>query len=303
VTVPLNHLCVDLYSGDAVTSFADAYAAGVRLIIHKASEGSTYRDPTHAERRIAARAAGLMWASYHFLRASPVDAQVANFLSVAKPDDDTRLVMDWETTDASVAIAREFLLKLDAKTGRKTVVYSYASFLQEHLGATADPIFADHPLWIAAYSSHPPKLQASWQKYLLWQNTETARIPGIPGTSSGVDASHFDGTADELRTAWLGNAPVAAQPAPPAPLPEPWDHLDWPISPRGSYKLAWVQDGMNRLYPGAPLFVDGLDGPLTRNAVRAFQRAHNLHEDGVAGERETIPALKAALAASHKGTP
>lgn len=255
MTVPVNHLCVDLYQGDQVTSFADAFAAGVRLIIHKASEGSTIRDPKHAERRIAAETAGLMWASYHFLRASPVDAQIANFLSVSQPADDTRLVMDWETPDASPDVAREFLLKLDAKTSRKTIVYSYASFLQEHLGAAVDPIFAAHPLWIAAYSQHPPVLQASWPKYLLWQNTETAHIPGVPGTASGVDASHFDGTEDELRAAWLGNA--AATP-PAAPLAAFVAEDDW-----RSIQTRLAALG---LYSGN---IDGDPGPKTRAAVAA----------------------------------
>lgn len=213
-----NHLAVDLYSGDRVTSFPDAYAAGVRLIIHKASEGATVQDHTYASRRVAAKAAGMMFGAYHFLRHSPVDDQIANFLAVAQPDDDTRLVLDWETPDATTEIAKEFLTKLDAKMGRPTILYSYASFLQEHLGNTVYTFFGAHPLWLAAYRDTPPKPQISWDRWLLWQNTETARIPGLPGTDTGVDASHFDGTEAELRAAWLGKATPQPQPAPPAPI-------------------------------------------------------------------------------------
>lgn len=90
----------------------------------------------------------------------------------------------------------------------------------------------------------------------------------------------------------------------PAPLPsvtpirqEPWETPGWQLfdNPR----LAWTQSQLNHLNPGAPMIVvDGLDGPLTQNAVRAFQRKHGLTVDGIAGTVETIPAIRKALAAN-----
>lgn len=255
-----NHLAVDLYSGDKVVSFKDAYDAGVRLIIHKASEGATVQDHTYSTRRMLARSAGMMWGAYHFLRHSPVDDQIANFLAVAQPDDDMRLVMDWETPDATTEIAKEFLTKLDAKIGRPTILYSYASFLQERLGSTVYTFFGARPLWLAAYRSTPPTPQISWDRYLLWQNTETAHIPGIPGTATGVDASHFDGTGDDLRAAWLSTAAPAPPAAPIAP----------PAAPAGDPILGAAQAQLADLgYPPGP--VDGLDGPKTREAIRKFK--------------------------------
>lgn len=254
-----NHLCVDLYQGDEVTSFADAYAAGVRLIILKATEGMTVQDHTFAPRLAAARAAGMMVGAYHFLRATPIDNQIANFLSVAKPADDMRWVMDWETADATPDMAREFLEKLDADTGKKTIVYSYNSFLHEHLGAAVDPVFAAHPLWIAAYSQTPPKLQASWQKYLLWQNSETSRIPGVPGTATGVDSSHFDGTETELRAAWMetSEAPFALPP-----------------SAEAVFDLKAAQTKLIGLgFDLGPSGADGVDGQKTTAALKAYAMA------------------------------
>lgn len=43
--------------------------------------------------------------------------------------------------------------------------------------------------------------------------------------------------------------------------------------------------------------IDGSYGRLTRAAVRAFQHTHGLTEDGLAGTKETLPALAAAVAA------
>jgi len=257
MVVAPNHLAVDLYSGDVVQSFPQAYAAGVRLIILKATEGATYRDKTFDKRLADARASGMLVGAYHFMRATPVDQQVANFLSAAKPDASMRLVMDWETLDATPDMARDFLRRIDAETGQKTIVYSYSSFLKERLGSSIDPVFADHPLWIAAYSSRPPVLQASWTKYLLWQNTESARIPGIPGVATGVDASHFDGTEDELRRAWLEGGPIRVP-----------DVATSDTRARDGARA--IVKNIQSLLADGDLYSAGIDGdlgPLTRKAI------------------------------------
>jgi hypothetical protein len=44
-------LVVDLFHGDGVASFSQAYAAGVRGIIHKATTGATGVDDAYASRR------------------------------------------------------------------------------------------------------------------------------------------------------------------------------------------------------------------------------------------------------------
>jgi hypothetical protein len=49
-----------------------------------------------------------------------------------------------------------------------------------------------------------------------------------------------------------------------------------------------IQIALNRF--GASLDVDGVTGPVTRNAIRDFQRQHGLVTDGIAGEK-TLEAL------------
>lgn len=61
----------------------------------------------------------------------------------------------------------------------------------------------------------------------------------------------------------------------------------------------WLQDSLNKLGADPQLEVDGIAGPATRNAVRAFQLAQGLGTDGIAGPL-TIAAIEAALA---KGKP
>ncbi|WP_197521074.1 peptidoglycan-binding protein [Bradyrhizobium icense] len=61
----------------------------------------------------------------------------------------------------------------------------------------------------------------------------------------------------------------------------------------------WLQSSLNKLGTDPQLDVDGIVGPATRNAVRAFQLAQGLAVDGIAGPN-TIAAIEVALA---KGKP
>ncbi len=58
----------------------------------------------------------------------------------------------------------------------------------------------------------------------------------------------------------------------------------------------WLQNSLNRLGASPMLALDGIVGPATRNAVRAFQLAAGIGVDGLVG-LETFAALDKALAA------
>ncbi len=58
----------------------------------------------------------------------------------------------------------------------------------------------------------------------------------------------------------------------------------------------WLQTSLNKLGANPQLVVDGIVGPATRNAVRAFQMAQGLVVDGLVGPA-TFAALDKALAA------
>lgn len=76
---------------------------------------------------------------------------------------------------------------------------------------------------------------------------------------------------------------------PPAPLPATTDVRDG----------AWLQTSLNTLGAEPPLLVDGIVGPGTRNAVRAFQMAQSLAVDGLVGPA-TLAAIDAALKQGKK---
>ncbi len=62
---------------------------------------------------------------------------------------------------------------------------------------------------------------------------------------------------------------------------------------------AWLQTSLNKLGADPQLETDGIVGPATRNAVRAFQLSQGLVSDGLVGPA-TFAALDAALAAGKK---
>jgi Glycosyl hydrolases family 25 len=131
---------VDLYHGDRVSSFKKAAGFGIWGIIHKATTGATGRDGKYSIRRSAAVDAGLLWGAYHWGTNANVRKQVDNFLKKAKPDDQTLMALDCEDPHVSLSQAREFLVLLAEKLGRKPVLYS-GSLIKERLGNRSDAFF------------------------------------------------------------------------------------------------------------------------------------------------------------------
>jgi lysozyme len=216
--MPIPHV-VDIYHGDAVTSFADAARSGIVGIIHKASTGATGQDPAYSHRIAEARQAGLLWGAYHWGTAANVDEQIANFLRVINPTpnpinalDGTLIALDFEQTKLasgsdytmSLAQAREFMTKLDSILGRRIVIYS-ADLLKSELGETIDPFWTGHRLWLAEFDTPHPVCQKCWEHPWLWQysDDDSAKIPGIPGDMQGrVDRNAFMRSVAELREEW-----------------------------------------------------------------------------------------------------
>lgn len=68
------------------------------------------------------------------------------------------------------------------------------------------------------------------------------------------------------------------------------------LAPRpNTYDMVWVQWALNQLGSYPSLLIDGISGTNTKRAIRAFQKAHKLRVDGIAGTRETIPAMRIEL--------
>jgi lysozyme len=201
---------VDLSHGDGVVSFADAKAAGLIGVIHKATTGATGRDDAYARRRSDALAAGLLWGAYHWGTAAPVEDQISNFMDWARPDASTLVALDFETSVGDQMTRdgmRAYCEQMFAKLGRRVVIYG-GDVLKSALGPTPDPFYRDHRLWLAQYGN-TPVAPASWSSFWLWQYTDGVSgpglktVPGIPGDANNhLDCDYFAGTDADLAAQW-----------------------------------------------------------------------------------------------------
>jgi lysozyme len=204
-------LVTDLSHHNQVTNMKAVYDAGIRGIIHKATEGTYYKDATYKARRQWALDNGLLWGAYHFCHSGPVEAQVNYFLDYADPDGTTLLALDFEENTKgtmSLAQAKQFLQLVRDKTGQKPKLYG-GSLLKEKLGKTADPFLASHRLWMPQYG---PKatLPVGWHTYWLWQYTGDGVGPaphGVKGiTGNAIDLNAFGGK--DLKQEWVDNLSI-----------------------------------------------------------------------------------------------
>jgi len=212
-----NPICVDLSHHNPTPDWAALKAGGTLGVILKATEGTTYTDPTFATRFAAAKAAGLSVCSYQFLKHGNVDQQMSYYLDVVDPEDGERVVIDYEDTactidDLTAAVA--YLQGLDLNL--QITVYGASKLTDDARGHAAQ--LAGTSLWAARYSTSQPVIATDvWPSWSLWQYTDKATVAGI---SAPVDGNQFNGSADNF-VAWMG---PAAEPVPapgPTPGPEP----------------------------------------------------------------------------------
>jgi GH25 family lysozyme M1 (1,4-beta-N-acetylmuramidase) len=206
-------LVIDIYRGDKVVSFADAYAAGYRAVIHKATQGTTIIDKTYASRWVMAAKAGMLWGAYHFLSHADPAKQAARFLDVAQPDAQTLMAVDHEEQSDGSAVPLAsmiaFVEAVEVAIGRRVVIYSGSVIKAQVRKASAaqKQFLAARRLWLSHYSAKP-KWPPLWSEPWLIQFTgdgtgpEPHRVPGVPGSKGFCDISSFDGTGEELAAQW-----------------------------------------------------------------------------------------------------
>jgi lysozyme len=188
---------------------------GVYGVIHKATESTTFSDPKLGARYRLAKQAGMLWGIYHFIRPGSVEAQVRYFLKYAASQDavDTRtlFVLDFEDKKVSLDDCLLFLQMLEREANCQPIIYS-GHDLKEKMADRPLMELTKYRLWVAQYGP-TVKLPVGWDRYFLWQYTDTGQVPGI---TPPTDLNKFDGDPIELEAAWTGGWPEPA-PTPPNP--------------------------------------------------------------------------------------
>lgn len=178
-----------------------AAAQAIRFAFMKASEGPSYKDPTFAVNWHSAKAAGVIRGAYHYFdpKASGM-AQAQNFLNSIGPlqPGDLPCAIDLEEQDgvdipAMFEQVKLFLARVQLVTVKTPVFYTNLDWAQK---LKHDPYLKQFPLWFAHPGSAMGKAPAPWSKATFWQNSWTAKVPGI---GVDCDSTMFVGTVAELQ--------------------------------------------------------------------------------------------------------
>jgi lysozyme len=212
-------LGIDVSNWQGAVDWGRVAAAGYGFGLAKASEGVGYADPWFAGNWEGLRAAGLVRGAYHFARPSrnPPGAEAAWFVyrveaagGLAAGD---LLALDLEdpgvAPDADLlGWALAWVGEVEGRTGVTPLLYSGRWYLEPRglAGGTArHRQLGRCPLWLAAYQEEAPAALAPWERVVLWQRTDAARVPGVQGACD--EDVLLEGGAEELRAlGWQGAA-------------------------------------------------------------------------------------------------
>jgi lysozyme len=207
MTVPGSNVIIDISHHNNVSSWTRLRRSEIVAIIHKATEGATYRDRTYHERRRRALAEGFLWGSYHFSSGADPIAQVENYMEYAEPGEGELICLDYEPSFSGRNMSYEdviaFVLEVKRWTGRYPVIYGGA-LLREATRSRRATVLTDCPLWFSRYNNRPYGIPDPWQIWTLWQYTdgnwgpEPHSVPGI----GRCDRNTFNGSLERLKEAW-----------------------------------------------------------------------------------------------------
>lgn len=200
----IKNVIVDLSHWNQSVDFKLAKEDRILGVIHKATQGIRYIDPTYAERRKTAEEEGLMWGAYHFGVGENGKDQADHFLETVGNDSKVLLALDIEENRDGKNItpkqAEDFVDKVHEVTERLPLIYGSAYFLKDF----ATPILMKCPLWIARWGVRPI-LPKGWKKWVIWQYTD-GKSGKKPHEVEGIgpcDRNKFNGTLEELKDFWV----------------------------------------------------------------------------------------------------
>ena len=215
---------IDISHYQGTVTWSKVKAAGKTFAFMKATEGSSYFDPTYTRNAAGAQSVGIYHGAYHFARPSVGSAAAQASYYVAKAGGRTAFqtsgmlppVLDLEATGGlSVSQLRtwtaNWLSSVENLTGRTPIVYCSPSFWESNLGNSQ--AFHHYPLWIAHYTTGSPRVPGGWPTWTFWQNTSSGTVSGIAGR---VDLNKFSGTTAQLAALALKSGGSTA-PVPPGP--------------------------------------------------------------------------------------
>lgn len=252
---------IDVSHYEAVSDWA-VLRQNTSILYAKATEGTTYTDPTMKKWADGAKENGLDFGFYHYFHPSTTAnalAQADYFCQTIAAYSYTCLpVIDVEETGGQTkaqitAAVNAFRARVQERTGQVCMLYVSAGRIDDFFTAA----LLTAPLWVAdyasPYASGPRKMSTRFAAFTMWQYTETGTHPGIVGqvdlnkATAGVLLSHANTPA----------VPNYADYYPVASLPQ--------ASNSTAGTVFYARDrygnrlGQHQVDPGDPLIILGVD--------------------------------------------
>ena len=192
------------YQGNV--NWAAAKSNGARFAYIKATEGTTYKNPSFSSQYGGSYSHGVIRGAYHFaLPNVSSGATQANFFvnhGGGWSNDGKTLPpavdLEWnpygsacygKSAASMVAWIHDFVNTVHARTGRYPTIYTSTSWWSQCTGNNGG--FGADPLWIARYSSSVGTLPHGWSFHTIWQNADHGVFPG--------DHDYFNGAYDRVQ--------------------------------------------------------------------------------------------------------
>jgi lysozyme len=201
-------LVIDPYYANSIDWDKLATEKRVVAVIHKSTIGTTKLDPGYAKRKAEAMKRGYLWGSYHWGVAGDPEKQADFYIDTVKPGADELIALDLEDAQSKTLMnvdeAILFVERVKARTGRYPMLYTNHSSAKLISSKYKDSVFAKTPLWYARFKAKVADFPSGvWPSYTLWQfSSELLQQLPLPGTKPDMDINVFNGTAEQLKTAW-----------------------------------------------------------------------------------------------------
>ena len=196
---------IDVSSYQGSINWSAVAGSGIKFAYTKATEGTSYKDPTFPANWSGMQANGVARGAYHFFHPGDDGTQQAdyylNYVGTIGAGD-LPPMLDWEVSDGvggatASANAQAFINEIAARTGKQTIIYTSPG-LWSGFGASG---FGGDALWVADYyncycdNGVCPAMPGGWSNWTSWQYSDRGSVPGIVGN---VDLDIFNGDAAAL---------------------------------------------------------------------------------------------------------
>ncbi|CAL9626562.1 Lysozyme M1 [Streptomyces sp. enrichment culture] len=186
--------------------------AGIQFAWMKATEGTSYKDPSFNTNYPAAYHAGVIRGAYHFARpnvssgATQANYFVNNGGGWSRDNLTLPGVLDIEhnpygamcyglSTTQMRSWINDFYNTYKSRTGRDVVIYTTASWWNTCTGNWTG-MYSKSPLWVAHWTTaSSPTIPSGFPTWTVWQYTSTGSVSGVSGN---VDRNKFNGSRDRL---------------------------------------------------------------------------------------------------------